>query len=95
MSDRDGFTGGFIAGAIFGSIVGGAIGAFLASRVDNDSDEEERSLLKSGTELKFNTEESIEVARQGLEDKIAQLNLAIDDVRQQLSTVNRNGSEND
>ena len=30
----------------------------------------------------------MEVARRGLEDKIAQLNDAIDDVRQQLGTVN-------
>jgi hypothetical protein len=37
--------------------------------------------------MPFSTEESIELARHGLEDKIAQLNLAIDDVRQQLGTV--------
>jgi prefoldin subunit 5 len=33
------------------------------------------------------TEQSIEAARQGLEQKIAQLNEAIDDVRQQISQV--------
>jgi len=38
-------------------------------------------------------EEGMEVARRSLEDKIAQLNLAIDDVRQQLGSVQENGSD--
>jgi hypothetical protein len=33
----------------------------------------------------------MEIARRNLEDKIARLNLAIDDARQQLGTVNENG----
>jgi hypothetical protein len=33
------------------------------------------------------------MARRSLEDKIAQLNLAIDDVRQQLGSVQENGSD--
>ena len=37
--------------------------------------------------MAFSSEESIELARHGLEDKIAQLNLAIDDVTQQLGSV--------
>jgi hypothetical protein len=42
-------------------------------------------------QLRAATEQNMEVARRGLEDKIAQLNDAIDDVRQQLGTVNGNG----
>ena len=37
-------------------------------------------------------EDHMETARLSLEDKIAQLNQAIDDVRQQLGTVNSNSN---
>jgi prefoldin subunit 5 len=43
-----------------------------------------------GRKRELNSEESIEAARRSLEDKIAQLNTAIDDVRQQLGKVNGN-----
>jgi gas vesicle protein len=93
-SDR--FAGGFVAGTIFGSIVGGLFGALLANKLSEPLSEEEgriegksldgkprrRSQLQSTPEL------SMENARQGLEAKIAQLNDAIDDVRQQISNVN-------
>ncbi|MDJ0715097.1 MAG: hypothetical protein QNJ54_12855 [Prochloraceae cyanobacterium] len=94
MSQRDGFTGGFIAGAVLGGVVGGILGTILASRQNNRDDSvEDSSLAKSHVEPKISTEESIEGARRSLEEKIAQLNLAIDDVRQQLGTVNGNSSE--
>ncbi len=104
MSQRDGFTSGFLAGAVVGGFVGGVIGALVATRRDNDNEDAEQSLLNSTrTEAKaikarkrqLKAEESIEVARRSLEDKIAQLNLAIDDVRQQLGTVNRNAEPTD
>lgn len=75
------------------------IGALVAGQRDTDNDQADKSLLDSSlSELKANrrrkqqlkAEESIEVARRSLEDKIAQLNTAIDDVRQQLGTVNGN-----
>jgi hypothetical protein len=87
MSQRDGFTGGFITGAIVGGIVGGIIGATLANRRTQEVDEFS-SLLSPGKRLNFEDEENIERARRSLEAKIAQLNLVIDDVRQQLSAVN-------
>ena len=87
MSQRDSFPGGFFAGAIFGGLVGGVLGALLTSRRSNESDREDQSLLEPSTE------ENIEVARRSLEDKIAQLDLAIDDVRQRLGAVNGNTSE--
>ncbi|MEC4985329.1 MAG: hypothetical protein SAJ37_19680 [Oscillatoria sp. PMC 1068.18] len=90
MSQRDGFAGGFITGAIFGGVIGGAIGALVASRKDNSKADEEESLLKTKRNEKGTTEESIEFARRRLEKKIAQLNLAIDDVREQLGAVNGN-----
>lgn len=98
MSQRDGFTGGFLAGVVVGGLVGGLIGALVAGQRDSVG-EGEQSLLKSdrseakpikGRKRQLSSEESIEAARRSLEDKIAQLNSAIDDVRQQLGTVNGN-----
>jgi hypothetical protein len=98
MSQRDGFASGFLAGAIVGGLIGGIMGALVTGQRDTD-DEAEQSLLKAkrleakaikGKKRQLNSEESIEVARRSLEDKIAQLNTAIDDVRQQLGTVNGN-----
>lgn len=83
MSQRDSFTGGFVAGAIFGSVIGGVLGTLFTSRLNNKV-EGEKSFLKPRTGKKLTAEESIEDARVRLEDKIAQLNLAIDDVRQRM-----------
>ena len=93
MSNRDGFTSGFFLGATLVGLVGGVLGAVLASRI---TDQESVELLpeasgKSVKSAKF-TEDPMETARLSLEDKIAQLNQAIDDVRQQLGTVNGNSN---
>lgn len=96
MSQRDGFTSGFLLGTIVGGLIGGVIGAVVAGQRDADNEAEKSLLNSSRTETKvikgkkrqLNSEESIEAARRSLEDKIAQLNMAIDDVRQQLGTVN-------
>ncbi|WP_017305015.1 hypothetical protein [Spirulina subsalsa] len=89
MSQRDGFTGGFLTGVILGGIVGGIVGALAASRRSGDSDASESPSRNGssgeGSEL---SEAGMEHARRSLEHKIAQLNLAIDDVREQLSSVN-------
>lgn len=94
MSQRDGFAGGFLAGAVVGGLVGGVLGTVLANRSrrglaagDNQSFLEE---IRNG---RLTPEEGMEMARRSLEDKIAQLNLAIDDVRQQLGSVQENGSD--
>lgn len=98
MGQRDNFTGGFLAGAMFGGIVGGVLGVLLTTKLSTEQLPQEEAFNKlsegkSGKgrkrQLKApSTEQSIEVARRGLEDKIAQLNDAIDDVRQQLGNVN-------
>lgn len=105
MSQRDGFAGGFLAGAIFGSVVGGVIGTLVAQRRDSEltEDEEARSqgkgnssFDKSGKRRQMRGSNSsgveMEVARRSLEDKIAQLNATIDEVRDQLGSVNSNPS---
>jgi uncharacterized membrane protein len=102
MSQQDNFSGGFLVGAIVGGIVGGIVGAVVASRNQNNADDTsllpaERLDSKNGKgkkrPLRAANSNNIELARRSLEDKIAQLNDAIDDVRQQLSTVNENASE--
>lgn len=98
MSQQDNCIGGFIAGAILGGLVGGAIGALATARLKSTAeDQDDSSLISSGVEFDESTEESMELARRGLETKIAQLNSAIDDVRQQLGGINgraENLSEN-
>ncbi len=101
MNQGDGFTGGFIAGTVVGGVVGGVIGALLASRVINESTTDTESMRKTNLvdgnnsrlkrrPLKATSEQTIEVARRSLEDKIAQLNETIDEVRLNLGNVNGN-----
>ncbi len=94
MSQKNGFGSGFVLGSIVGGVVGGLLGTILATRSDDESESNrEIRSRKDNNEISFGSEESIELARHGLEDKIAQLNLAIDDVKQQLGTVRANSEE--
>ena len=98
MSQQGNFIGGFLLGTIVGGAIGGVVGALAASRLSQQevADSESFSKIEGKPEaratrrrqIKAPTEQTIEVARRGLEDKIAQLNDAIDDVRQQLGAVN-------
>lgn len=92
MSQRDGFTGGFLAGALIGGLVGGVVGALAASRRSPEERRNDTSLEANPTD---NPDLPLEGARRSLESKIAQLNLAIDDVRQQLGSVNGKSVEID
>jgi gas vesicle protein len=91
MSQQDNFFGGFVLGTIVGGVVGGIAGVLVSSRLAQEEDGLKKVEGKKRS-LKPPTEQTIEVARRGLEDKIAQLNDAIDDVRQQLGAVNGNGA---
>jgi len=88
MSERDGFGSGFLIGTLVGGVVGGVIGAIAASR----QKESEQGLTTEHTS-QVEGDESMESARRSLEDKISQLNLAIDDVREQLGGVNSKQKE--
>lgn len=101
MNQRDGFTGGFIAGTIVGGIVGGALGALVASyqrasELEVDAEPRRNANLQEANNSRrkrrqfkaANPEQSIEMARRSLEDKIAQLNETIDEVRLTLGEVN-------
>jgi len=100
MNQRDGFTSGFLAGTLVGGVVGGLIGAIVASQTAKESsaDIEPRrnanlpnanSSKGKRRQLKASySEQSIEAARRSLDDKIAQLNETIDEVRLTLGKVN-------
>ncbi|AFY59288.1 hypothetical protein [Synechococcus sp. PCC 6312] len=85
-SDR--FGSGFIAGAVFGSIVGAFAAVFLTNKLaELEAGPPNRSPAGGRLPLGMNDETAMESARQGLEAKIAQLNDAVDDLQQRLSTV--------
>ena len=99
MSQQDGFGSGFLLGTLIGGVVGGVLGAVITSRLDLTANSEEDNGLTvgetngQGTNKKrrmrasANENLEIEATRRSLEDKIAQLNATIDDVRQQLGNV--------
>jgi len=104
MNQRDGFAGGFLAGAIVGGVVGGILGALITSGRDMETIAQEDAKLtpnpkdtkKAETkrrQLTASDSESIETARRSLEDKIAQLNQTIDEVREQLGNVHQTYTE--
>ncbi|NES97922.1 MAG: hypothetical protein F6K32_22465 [Desertifilum sp. SIO1I2] len=95
MTQRDNFVSGFLFGSVVGGVVGGVLGALLVSRRNEEAllNEETRNALEAKTPgktkpLKATDDDRIETARRSLEDKIAQLNETIDEVRQQLGNVN-------
>lgn len=102
MSQQDNFSGGFVLGAIVGGVVGGIIGAALTSqRLAEEAEtagakpELADAKPRGKRRMRASAEQDIELARRGLEDKIAQLNDAIDDVRQQLGNVNGRAIDQD
>ncbi|EFA73121.1 hypothetical protein [Cylindrospermopsis raciborskii] len=98
MSQKDGFGSGFLLGTIVGGVVGGILGTVLASRREtvereDGGNSDDLEVGKGGTRRKqmksaISQDLAMETARRSLEDKIAQLNATIDDVREQLNSVN-------
>ena len=89
MSNRDGFGSGFWLGTLVGGVVGGVIGATIANQRTNrledgidsgllSGERGEKRPLKSG---RLRTGDRMERARRSLDDKISDLNSAIDAVR--------------
>lgn len=82
MSEKDNFGSGFLLGTIIGGVVGGIIGTVIANKNnDNKSNYEDELPTKSRRYSTIDDEEEIENGRLSLEEKINQLNHAIDDVR--------------
>ena len=86
MAQKDNFAGGFLLGTVIGGVVGGILGTVLANRATGENSK--MDLKETEGVGNLDSEENIELARRRLEDKIAQLNLVIDDVRHQLGNVN-------
>ncbi len=104
MSQQDNFSTGFLLGAVVGGVVGGVLGSILVKRLPNDEVMVEKSdrlpevkpAKRPLRSAPVNQEErelaNSDTARRSLEDKIAQLNDAIDDVRDQLKRVSGSGA---
>ena len=100
MSNQDGFASGLLTGALLGGLVGGIVGVVLGSRSAQKNTPDDRRIasadrtdrLPRKSPRQLHNEEDMEIARQMLEVKIAQLNEAIDDVREQLHSVNGSSS---
>jgi gas vesicle protein len=99
MSQQDNFSGGFVLGALVGGAIGALIGVVLAAPKEaRDRPRGEVSPVPKPRKRPLRglgdpSEQTMEVARQGLEDKIAQLNDAIDEVRHQINGVNGRAAE--
>ncbi|MEO0836965.1 MAG: hypothetical protein AAFY16_13555 [Cyanobacteria bacterium J06642_3] len=93
MSQKDNFGGGFVIGSLVGGLVGGLLGALLATRDETVESSEKLNLGGGEAPLDISSEESIEKARHSLEDKISQLNVAIDEVRRQLESVDSGATQ--
>ncbi|KAG0557479.1 hypothetical protein KC19_11G133900, partial [Ceratodon purpureus] len=95
---RGGGAGDFVAGFLLGGAVFGALGYILAPQISK-SLEEGDSVKDEGTAAKrparyLEDDEGLEKTRQTLNEKIAQLNAAIDDVSAQLRTEEGLGNQN-
>ena len=89
MSQQNHFAGGFFLGALVGGVVGGVVGVLATNRIGQQDEPNSLDFGELSDELKRNLsnvtqEERMELARRGLEDKISQLNTAIEDVRRQM-----------
>ncbi len=92
MSDRNGFSSGFWLGTLVGGVVGGIVGSVIvgANQRDEQIDSEslgERSQKRPFKSSRIRTTDRMEMARQSLDDKISELNNAIDAVRSSVSNV--------
>jgi gas vesicle protein len=86
MAEKSGnFLGGFILGTIAGSALGILLGSKLNKMLDQDP-------INTSDEASAATTEEIAIrTKRGLDQKIAQLNAAIDAVSQELTASESNG----
>lgn len=95
MSNRDNFNTGFLLGSLIGGVVGALIGALVtnkANRPEYDPDEivseaKEMELGSRKSKRQLRNTDRLEMARRSLDDKIVDLDRAIDAVRSSLGSV--------
>ncbi|MEN9214339.1 MAG: hypothetical protein Q6J18_02715 [Gloeomargarita sp. DG02_3_bins_56] len=73
----DGFGKGLVVGTLLGGVIGGVLGVIVANRLTGET--RPKPVKSSG---------GMGNLRQNLEEKISQLNETIDQVRDQLASVN-------
>ncbi|GLT39362.1 hypothetical protein SLA2020_135590 [Shorea laevis] len=82
---REGNAGLFVGGFILGGLVAGTLGCVYAPKISKAlAGVDRKDLMKKLPKFIYDEEKALEKNRQILEDKIAQLNFAIDDVSAQL-----------
>lgn len=87
MSNKDNFGSGFIIGTIVGGVVGGIIGSLITSK--NQQNKESGNSTKTTSYGSMEEDFAMENARLSLEEKINQLNHAIDEVKLGLIAKNQ------
>jgi hypothetical protein len=95
MSNRNDFNNGFLLGSLIGGVVGGVIGTIVANRAnrltsefdETFSDSKDVDLPRKKPNRQVRNSDRLEIARQSLDDKILDLDRAIDAVRSSLSSV--------
>lgn len=87
MAQREGFGSGFLLGSLVGGIVGGIIGATLVNRKAEGRDGDDLFQAPAAIDPSEAEGQAMD-ARRSLEEKISQINLAIEDVRQRLGGEN-------
>lgn len=89
MSNKDNFGSGFILGTIVGGVVGGIVGSLITSK--NQQNKESSNSTKTASYASLEDDFAMENARLSLEEKINQLNHAIDEVK--LGLIAKNQTE--
>jgi hypothetical protein len=93
MSDRNGFSSGFWLGTLVGGVVGGIVGSVIIGANQRNEEQMDSDLLPDRGQKRplkssrLRTTDRMEMARQSLDDKISELNNAIDAVRSSVSNV--------
>lgn len=81
MSNNDNFGSGFILGTIVGGIVGGVLGNIIANKTREIAEGENSGSVMKNISYTEAESDNFQNTRVNLEDKINQLNHAIDEVR--------------
>jgi hypothetical protein len=95
MSDRNGFGSGFWLGTLVGGVIGGIVGASIAQRATQRDEDGDNGLLSGEVGRtrplksagRSRAGDRMELARRSLDDKISDLNNAIDSVRSSIAPI--------
>ncbi len=88
MSNQvDRFGDGLAIGVLVGSVFGGLVGALIANRFSTPKQPHTEQSSENMTQMQIDTEQVIGDARRTLDEKIAQLNEAIEATRDRLLSL--------